>query len=344
MAAYNDNIESREQRAESREQRAESREQRRIVYLDFVKGVAIFLVVFGHCIQYGNDATFFPSMLYKIIYSFHMPLFALVSGYLFFPSVSRRKPLDALLKQAKSFILPVASWTVIYAFIHSFTGLYRWNIPDYLAHVLWFLWAMFLCSMAVLSARVFFNDSPIYYAGLLCALLFVPVAATSVFMYPYFAAGYLWHREGLGVKTYLIWSRHKFMVTACLIVAWLFLFQFYTNEVYIYGSKINIFRGGRIDAGQLGLDIFRWLIGFAGGAAVLSLLGLVRPVNFLVLAGTKTLGIYVMSRFMDQLLPSGYGGYIMNFIEASIITAICYGLSVLISRNRTANKLLLGGR
>ena len=28
MAAYNDNIESREQRAESREQRAESREQR----------------------------------------------------------------------------------------------------------------------------------------------------------------------------------------------------------------------------------------------------------------------------------------------------------------------------
>lgn len=68
------------------------------MYLDTVKGVAIFLMVWGHCIQFfsvkGFD--FFGDIVFKIIYSFHMPLFALVSGYLFYASASRRTPGEIL--------------------------------------------------------------------------------------------------------------------------------------------------------------------------------------------------------------------------------------------------------
>lgn len=58
-------------------------------FLDYTKAFAILLVVVGHCIQYGSgqnylkEELFFDNILFKFIYSFHMPLFMLISGYLF---------------------------------------------------------------------------------------------------------------------------------------------------------------------------------------------------------------------------------------------------------------------
>lgn len=50
--------------------------QNRLNYLDVCKAIGIILVVLGH--TYG-----LPEVLYNIIYSFHMPLFFIVSGYLY---------------------------------------------------------------------------------------------------------------------------------------------------------------------------------------------------------------------------------------------------------------------
>ena len=65
-------------------------------FVDVLKATAIFLVVMGHCIQYGSgndyyvECTFFENSLFKFIYSFHMPLFMLISGYLFAFSLKKR--------------------------------------------------------------------------------------------------------------------------------------------------------------------------------------------------------------------------------------------------------------
>lgn len=68
--------------------------RQRIIYLDSVKGIAIFLVVLGHVLtwQYpdGNivgDSRRF--LLWHIIYAFHMPLFMFCSG-LFHPVLSTK--------------------------------------------------------------------------------------------------------------------------------------------------------------------------------------------------------------------------------------------------------------
>src|SRR5689334_5733384 len=64
---------------------AQSRD--RIAWIDFVKGIAIILVVYGHVIQgaaYGglvDGWKFFP-LSEAFIYSFHMPAFFFVSGML----------------------------------------------------------------------------------------------------------------------------------------------------------------------------------------------------------------------------------------------------------------------
>ena len=168
------------------------RSQGRIVYLDFVKGVTIFLVVFGHCIQYGNgqeflrSGAFFDDILFKIIYSFHMPLFAVVSGYLFFWSVSSRRAREVITRQADSLILPACVWPLVIvaarALFHVYRGkfggisLFMLTAANEMLYRFWFLWAMFFCSMIVLLAREKFNDSMKFYAAVLVMLLFVPAS------------------------------------------------------------------------------------------------------------------------------------------------------------------------
>ena len=58
-----------------------SDKKQRNSYLDIMKGISIFLVLLGHSIQYGSKISyvgsrlFFNDPVFKLIYSFHMPLF-----------------------------------------------------------------------------------------------------------------------------------------------------------------------------------------------------------------------------------------------------------------------------
>lgn len=63
----------------------------RINYLDIVKGIAIILMVIGHIIPS-------KSIINSIIYSFHMPLFIIVSGY-FYKEKNLREILQKMIKQ-----------------------------------------------------------------------------------------------------------------------------------------------------------------------------------------------------------------------------------------------------
>ena len=53
----------------------------RDAYLDNAKGLLIVLVVIGHAIEQAHD-TMAGNALYLLIYSFHMPAFVLITGYL----------------------------------------------------------------------------------------------------------------------------------------------------------------------------------------------------------------------------------------------------------------------
>lgn len=51
--------------------------------IDVIKGEGILLVVVGHIIQYVIcKENAFNNVIFSVIYSFHMPLFMFVSGYL----------------------------------------------------------------------------------------------------------------------------------------------------------------------------------------------------------------------------------------------------------------------
>lgn len=80
----------------------------RYKYIDTIKGIGIILVVLGH--TYG-----IPAYLYNLIYSFHMPLFFILSGFVFNEEkVKELKLSNYARKKAKSYLLPY----FLYAFIN----------------------------------------------------------------------------------------------------------------------------------------------------------------------------------------------------------------------------------
>lgn len=56
-------------------------EKKRIDWVDMLKGIAIICVIIGH--RTWSDYGALPCMLKSWIYSFHMPLFFFLSGFVF---------------------------------------------------------------------------------------------------------------------------------------------------------------------------------------------------------------------------------------------------------------------
>ena len=92
-------------------------------YLDMLKAVNILLVLFGHCIQFGsgynyyNEGFYFMNPAFTFIYSFHMPLFMLISGYLFGFSLKKKNWTAVIKDKIYQLIIPLFFWGLISLFI-----------------------------------------------------------------------------------------------------------------------------------------------------------------------------------------------------------------------------------
>ena len=81
---------------------------KRLPYFDVLKLFAIFLVLWGHCIQYFLSSQYSDEPVYRYIYSFHMPLFMMISGY-FSASSMRLHFTELITKKSRQLLLPCVS-------------------------------------------------------------------------------------------------------------------------------------------------------------------------------------------------------------------------------------------
>lgn len=138
-------------------------------YFDFIKGIGIFFVLWGHCIQYGmvKAGDFFENPLFKVIYSFHMPLLMLISGYLFFYSSRRRTLKHLLVSKLKSLGYPLLLWGCIHPVLSALKMIFSDDTSIEIKDVaiifirncingvtgIWFLWAVLLISIIMAFAE-----------------------------------------------------------------------------------------------------------------------------------------------------------------------------------------------
>lgn len=86
----------------------------RFMSFDMLKLFIIFLVLIGHCIQHLISNDFRNDNMWVFIYSFHMPLFMVISGYFSKSSMSMHFH-RFVKKKFKQLILPMISWLVVIA-------------------------------------------------------------------------------------------------------------------------------------------------------------------------------------------------------------------------------------
>lgn len=122
--------------------------QKRLAYLDMAKGVGIFLVVLGH-IEYIEENTL------KWIFSFHMPLFFIIGGILFY---TQREKRQSVFRKVQGILTPYLSFSLMLLTVNGLTHLQNPNSPSagellrqlvdtfsgYGVHILWFLPAYFI--------------------------------------------------------------------------------------------------------------------------------------------------------------------------------------------------------
>ena len=95
---------------------------KRLEYIDLAKGVMILLVVAGHIVQYYLQG-YVQHKLWTFIYSFHMPLFFLLSGFVM--GITRKKMEEVpfcgwLWKKIRTLLVPFLLWSfLVYPFIDS---------------------------------------------------------------------------------------------------------------------------------------------------------------------------------------------------------------------------------
>lgn len=125
---------------------------KRLVWADSLKGLLIVLVVLGHAIQGVMGEKCETVHLWNMIYSFHMPAFMAVSGFLSFRTKGcLRGRLSTVYRRFRQLVIPFIVWTIILLCVNNHLTVSQIGrtllYPD---KGLWFLWVLFLINVVFL--------------------------------------------------------------------------------------------------------------------------------------------------------------------------------------------------
>jgi len=150
----------------------------RIEWLDNAKGVAIFLVVLGHVLrglpEGSGKGESWAVFVDAWIYTFHMPVFFLLSG-LFIESAAAKPFGEFLDGKLRTIMYPYFVWSVLQELVRSTTGAADlseiWRIIYQPVMQYWFLYVLFLLGVAFAVLRK--ARMPVWGFGVFVAVLYV---------------------------------------------------------------------------------------------------------------------------------------------------------------------------
>lgn len=214
----------------------------RIVWIDYAKAVGITLVVFAHM----------PSLFSSIIFLFHMPLFFMLSGYLYKPIGLKNE----LKRSFQCLIIPYLIYNMVLLLFSGIQGTFDVSLIKMVLlgnqevlpnnyRALWFIISLFLMRIII---SMFKSTKSIVIITLLSILTFVILRENSLILFdrdwfqlnttllclPFFTFGILMKRYSLESMLNRINIKYKFVYLAVIGVTVLFI-------GHVNGG-INVFR------------------------------------------------------------------------------------------------------
>jgi fucose 4-O-acetylase-like acetyltransferase len=324
------------------------------------------LVVVGHVIQYGshNRFDFFVDPLFATIYSFHMPFFMFLSGFMAYKSTGSRPPRQLVTSRVRSLLVPFLAWAILGTLamtaVVTVLGGSSLDLPTlgggiarallYPESSLWFLWVLFLCYVALaLSGLVPAKGRWVALVTIVIAVYGLPLdellGITQLkWLLPFFVIGYAIHPWQYKLARFRIQGT----AAATLLFVLLRLAWVRTDSVYLNRMRpeLDLLATGAAYG-------YRYLLALTGSIALIGIVSTMSPhFNLLILRelGKKSLGVYAFQTYFVLLLPrlpspSGwdYSVLYVPIVSLGVLASSWLG-TILLERWGPTRVVLLGGR
>lgn len=325
----------------------------RIEWVDIVKGLLILSVILGHAIQELLKVRYigFEDNLWRnIIYSFHMPAFMAMSGYLMFG-----KSLGGgyLQNKFKQLIVPFLLWSIPLFVIYN-------NVDNIWEYVLfpnkgyWFLWALFFIIVIKAIQDIICDKTKIKeeYATIIIALVLIcgqtMIHNPKLFGYEYVAYYYIFFMIGYFARKYSIYFSMKSSVAWLIFALWAVMACFWEpNELPVFLKNFSFIPNRVL---QLTYRMLTPLVFIVWMYAVSPKIKITnnRLRNILIELGQISLGIYVVHMVVKNLFAQViYDNaicplWLQILIEFMLLTIFSMAIVRMISKKRIPAKWLLG--
>jgi fucose 4-O-acetylase-like acetyltransferase len=327
----------------------------RLTYIDKIKGIAIFLVVFEHLLQQNTEKSV-NHVLYGLFYPFLMPLFMFVSGYLGFKTykpASLKEGLVGLANKALVLLLPYTIWSIIEKDL-SHTGTFYTNFPNQLYDIftkwnrLWFLWYLFNVYIFYTFYLILVSKEgqKSFIIDVLSLLIFLVLGGTASYFNIYY---YIDINPFLSLAVFfflgVILSKNEILKRVIkhpliLFAGFLAFFLLIGQYQYLSDSKMN--------------KLVRIVVSCASIIVIYNVsslnLGSKKIDEFLQRYGKNSLIIYILHFFLVEIFINNYFfpplGIFYTFlffsINAMIVVEMCLFIKKVVSTSSYLNFLLFG--
>ena len=264
----------------------------RIEWIDALKGFAILVVVIGHCVADSLHSNTFPiyqdymQMFYDFIYSFHMPFFFTISGFVFYLGKKNINTKNKLL----NFSLIYVIWSTL-MWISKYVMAKDVNNPVTLVDlfsivykpimIYWYLYVLIFMYLVVSLLKIERVSGKVLLFSAIIAIgvkfLHLEIAIVNQLLYHmyFFLAGGYCFSSGLLTKI----RKREFLLSIFVLLANIFL--------YLFASPLP----------ETVVIIKGFIIANVASLACFFAISNMKPMSVLVLMGANTLQIYVMHCF-----------------------------------------------
>lgn len=334
--------------------RLDKRDSIRLNWADSLKGFLILLVILGHSIQYTLGNSCYSNHLWNIIYSFHMPAFMAISGFLAYRGgggILSIRP--TIWRRFRQLMIPFFLWTLLLMLIGGNVSLKLYlRLFLYPDKGLWFLWSLFFITLlfqlskwvatklnlkhavVVLCVGVFLAISMVLFKTNLFAIQFI------AYYYIYYSLAYYFH------KYYNIIVTENKLIVFLLIVAWILMAWFWNMHYAPEFLKLL----------PLPHSVVNYMYRFVTALIAIYTLMIVAPKildntkewNVLIMKiGQISLGIYsIHFMFLRKIVPwlkeIGINDNFTILLSFGITTLCAWGLITLLSKWKLTSQFFLG--
>jgi fucose 4-O-acetylase-like acetyltransferase len=348
----------------------------RDIQLDALRGLAIILVVTGHVLAFSDVQHFQNKPLFNIIYSFHMPLFFFISGFLVYghfksPTVIWVK------KKFIGLVVPYLVFSFMYFFLFRGFSVSSLTLDNLLRAAFsymnsdsaWFLPVLFetLVVLTIIinaekKLKVF--TLPTVLIIFLVILPLIPISSSKgidqiVRYSPFVIIGY--YTSIYNQKKSVIPEMDLYITKKDLLFALMYPIIYLLRNApsfYTWSSKIAQYLSGHEIliilnnySAQLFYLYYFYITAFAGIAmcfVIVKILSKLHVMNFFVLCGILSMEIYLThltvlfySSFLQ--VPLWFGPEFITLLSGTLIVlALALCLSLILSYNKTISRFFFG--